>query len=779
MHLDENEEKLLRAVAIQNAKAVLVARERAELELGEANQRITNILATITDGFVALDEEWRFVFVNQRAEEMLRPLQKTRSMLLGRNHWEIFPETVGTPLEHQYRTALRDQVTVHFESFYPPLDAWFEIRAYPSPKGLSIYFQNISERKKAGEALLASEQQLRAIFNQAAVGIALTELDGRFAQVNRKFCEILGYSPQELRQMKPLDITHPDDVARTRDLMRQLVTGEIPHYVIEKRYLHKEGREIWSLSTITLIKDAAGRPERLIGIIEDITARKQAEQELKGSSDRLHLALIAGGLGDWEWETATDQVLIGQRTAEIFGISHEPISWTRMRGLLHEEDQERARMAVERALADRTDYNIEYRVVHPGGKVVWVASRGRGRYGTSGEALGMIGVVADITQRKLAEETRSRLAAVVESSDDAIISMDFGARITTWNKGAEHTFGYTAEEIVGKSITLLIPPSRENEEPALLERLKRGERIEHYETERMRKDGKILHVSLSVSPVYDANGAIVGVSKISRDITARKQTEAELRRAQEELSQHADVLEKEVDARTASLREAIAQLEEFSYSVSHDLRAPLRAIAGYTQLFEKDFGRDLPPAAHVFLDKISRSTERMQRLVNDVLTMSLVARSETSLHPVALQHFIQEIVEQHPEMQAPEANISIATPHKVIADEAPLGQAVRNLLANAVKFVAPGTRPVIVVRSEQRDDRVRIWFEDNGIGINPEHRGKLFGMFQRLITDSKYEGTGIGLAIVRKAIERMGGTVGVEAGEKAGSRFWVELKGSA
>jgi signal transduction histidine kinase len=279
--------------------------------------------------------------------------------------------------------------------------------------------------------------------------------------------------------------------------------------------------------------------------------------------------------------------------------------------------------------------------------------------------------------------------------------------------------------------------------------------------------------------VYDANGAIVGVSKISRDITARKQTEAELRRAQEELSRHADVLEKEVDARTASLREAIAQLEEFSYSVSHDLRAPLRAIAGYTQLLKNDFAPDLPETAHVFLDKISRSTERMQRLVNDVLTMSLVARSEANLHPVALQPFIEEILEQHPEMQAPQAMISITTPHKVIADEASLGQAVRNLLANAVKFVAPGTKPVVVVRSEKRNDAVRIWFEDNGIGINPEHQGKLFGMFQRLITDSRYEGTGIGLAIVRKAIERMGGAVGVEPGEKAGSRFWVELKESA
>ena len=741
-----------------------------------ANQRIANILETITDGFVALDNDWRFIFINHRGEEIFRPLHKSRSMLLGQSHWDAFPDTVGTPLEDHYRRAVRDRVTVHFENFYAPLNAWFEVRAYPSPDGLSIYFQDITERKKAGEALRASEEQLRAMFNQAAVGIALAELDGRFAHVNRKFTEILGYSEEELYRLTPIDLTHPDDIARTRDQMQRLVSGEIPYFVMEKRFLHKTGREVWSLSTITLIKDAAGQPQRFIGVIEDITSRKHAEQQLKSSGERLQLALTAGGLGDWEWEAATDLVSIGQRTAEIFGIPHRPITWASMRSLLHEDDRERARIAVERALAERTDYNIEYRVVHPSGNLVWITARGRGKYAPNGDVLGMSGVVADVTERKLAEEARSRLAAVVESSDDAIISMDFEARIITWNKGAEHTFGYTAEEVVGKSITILIPPTRENEEPAILERLKRGERIEHYETERIRKDGRVLHVSLSVSPIYDGNGLIVGVSKISRDITARKQTEAELRQAQEALTHHAEDLEKQVNARTASLREAIAQLEEFSYSVSHDLRAPLRAIAGYAQLLKNDFGKTLPSPAHAFLDKISRSTERMQRLVNDVLTMSRVARAEIDLHPVELQRFIEEIVEQHPEMQPPRAEISIHTPHRVIADEASLGQVVRNILANAVKFIAPGQTPVIRIRSESEGGVVRIWFEDNGIGIKPEHRDKLFGMFQRLTTDPRYEGTGIGLAIVRKAVERMGGALGVEPGEVAGSRFWVELK---
>ena len=222
---------------------------------------------------------------------------------------------------------------------------------------------------------------------------------------------------------------------------------------------------------------------------------------------------------------------------------------------------------------------------------------------------------------------------------------------------------------------------------------------------------------------------------------------------------------------------AVAQLEEFSYSVSHDLRAPLRAITGYTEIFKRDFGGNLPPEAHTYLDKIMRSTARMERLVNDVLTISRLGRTEIRLHPIRLRQSIEDVIEQHASMQEPAATITIDTSHEVIGDDASLGQVVFNLLANAVKFVAPGKKPEVTVRSELRDRKVRIWFEDNGIGIKPEHRSKLFGMFQRLTNDPRYEGTGIGLAIVRKAVERMGGTVGLEPGEKGGSRFWVELKG--
>ncbi len=264
-----------------------------------------------------------------------------------------------------------------------------------------------------------------------------------------------------------------------------------------------------------------------------------------------------------------------------------------------------------------------------------------------------------------------------------------------------------------------------------------------------------------------------------REISQRKRMEGELREAQEKLSKHADNLEQEVQARTASLRDALTQLEEFSYSVSHDLRSPLRAIAGYNRAFREDFGAALPPEAQSYLDKIERSADRMEHLVKDVLTFSRVARGELELRPISLQRFIEDVREQNPSMHAPAVDMKIIALDSVMADEAALGQAISNLLGNAVKFVPVGETPVIRVRSEPAGDRVRLWVEDSGIGIDEKYRKQLFGMFQRLPGNASYDGTGIGLAIVRKTVERMGGTVGMESNKPKGSRFWIELKGAA
>jgi len=487
------------------------------------------------------------------------------------------------------------------------------------------------------------------------------------------------------------------------------------------------------------------------------------------------------------------------------------------------------------------------------------------------------------------EDSAARLAAIVDHSDDAIISKDLHGTIKTWNKGAERIFGYAAMEVIGKPVSLLIPPERADEEPDILRRIRQGERIVPYETIRRRKDGALLDISLTVSPIKDARGQIIGASKIARDITGRKKAEADLRRSESLFRELADSmpqivwaarpdgyvdylnrrwyeytgfprgepgessaqrilhpddlerwrdtyfaclreerpfqmehrfedpraggyrwflgraepirdetgrlirwfgtctdiddqkraeerLEKTAAERTASLREAMSQMEEFSYTVSHDLRAPLRAMRGYSQTLLQDFAPLLPIEAQHAVTRIAANAAQLDKMIVDILAYSRMARGDFQLNCVNLDCRIRHVVAQHPELQSPAAEILIDPLPDVLGHEPSLAQALTNLLHNAIKFVAPNVKPKIHVWAQGGNGRVRLWVEDNGIGIKPELQDRVFNMFERVHPHLNYEGTGIGLAIVRKATERMGGSVGVESDGVHGSRFWMELR---
>ena len=256
----------------------------------------------------------------------------------------------------------------------------------------------------------------------------------------------------------------------------------------------------------------------------------------------------------------------------------------------------------------------------------------------------------------------------------------------------------------------------------------------------------------------------------------RKQSEEALKLAEEELRGYAVELERRVQERTAKLQEVIEQMEEFSYTVSHDLRAPVRAINGYARALREDFGEALTKDAGSFLDRIITSGTRMDRLIMDVLTYTRLSRREFDLQAVSLDKLLRDVIQQYPEIESSDARIIVDSDLGYVQGHEPsLSQAVSNLISNAVKFVVPGRPSKICIRSERLGTQVRLWVEDNGIGIQPAHQRRLFGIFERVHPGESYEGTGIGLAIVRKAMERMGGRFGVESDGVTGSRFWIEL----
>ncbi|HEU5123681.1 MAG TPA: GAF domain-containing sensor histidine kinase [Verrucomicrobiae bacterium] len=258
-------------------------------------------------------------------------------------------------------------------------------------------------------------------------------------------------------------------------------------------------------------------------------------------------------------------------------------------------------------------------------------------------------------------------------------------------------------------------------------------------------------------------------------VAAQSSLILEVRQLNEQLAQSNSNLEKLVAERTGRLQELVGELEHFSYSITHDMRAPLRAMQGFAEMLARPEPGGSEQDRTIYLERIMTAAARMDRLITDALSYSRAVRQDLVLEPVDAKKLLKGMIESYPEFQLPSARIEVAEEvPPVLANEAGLTQCFSNLLNNAVKFVEPGQQPQVRVRCDRRDGMVRLWFEDNGIGISQEMTPRLFGMFQR--GSRKYEGTGIGLALVRKVTERMGGRVGVESATGKGSRFWIELK---
>jgi PAS domain S-box-containing protein len=404
------------------------------------------------------------------------------------------------------------------------------------------------------------------------------------------------------------------------------------------------------------------------------------------------------------------------------------------------------------------------------GSIFWVDATIVPLLDSEGKPRQYITIRTDITERKRLEEIRERLAAVVESSDDAIISKTLDGTITAWNFGAEKVFGYSSAEAVGKSLGMLLPPERANEESDILARIVRGESVEHFETVRLRKDGKRIDVSATISPIKDSSGAIVGASKIARDITERE-------RAEEVIRQLNDELEQRVAERTAQLEAANQELEAFSYSVSHDLRAPLRHISGFSQLLVEEFGATLAPGARHYLDRIQAGTQNMGVLVDELLHLARVGRHAVNRRRTKLNEVVEAVIAMlQPESAGRQVEWAISDLPEAECDPVLVRQIFQNLLSNALKFTRPRTHAVIEVSCQEHDGQPVFIVRDNGVGFSMKYVDKLFGVFQRLHRAEDFEGTGIGLATVQRIVHKHGGQVWAEGKLDQGAAFYFTLR---
>ena len=383
----------------------------------------------------------------------------------------------------------------------------------------------------------------------------------------------------------------------------------------------------------------------------------------------------------------------------------------------------------------------------------------------SGKIIGAVNMLVDITERKHWETALQKLAAIVESSDDAIISKDLNGVITGWNKAAERIFGYAAAEAIGKSISMLIPQERRDEEPGIMERIRRAEPVNSYETIRLRKDGALIEISLTVSPIKDAHGNIIGASKIARDITERKSAEKKLEKA------HAAVLA------------ASRAKDDFLATLSHELRTPLNPVL----LIASDAAKnsDLPPRVRTDFDIIRKNVELEARLIDDLLDLTRIASGKIILNKSLLdvgqilQDAIKHVQEEISQKQIALVIETAAAQPRLVADPVRLQQIFWNLLKNAVKFTPNGG--TIRIENSVCKDKLVVKITDTGIGMQPDELAHIFmafsqGKHSHDNNGHHFGGLGLGLAISQKLAEFHSGQIfATSEGRDKGSTFTVEL----
>lgn len=379
----------------------------------------------------------------------------------------------------------------------------------------------------------------------------------------------------------------------------------------------------------------------------------------------------------------------------------------------------------------------------------------------NGKPYQYVAIREDITGRKKIEEQQILYQQIIRSSDDAIISTDLNNVITSWNRGAEHVLDYTTEEALGNNITMIIPQEKKDDARFILEKISRGESVNHYETVRTKKYGGNIFISLTASPIRNSTGEIIGSSQIARDITERKRIENEIKKLNDELEMR--------------VKERTEEIESFSYSVSHDLRAPLRAVNGYAKMLEEDYKDLFDNEGKRLLGEVQKNAKKMGTLIDDLLAFSRLGRKEVERSSIDMNKLVEAAIREIEQTVHHTATIHFNSLIPVMADYALMLHVMINLISNAIKYSSLNPVPVIEIKSVKTSEEIIYSIKDNGVGFNMDYIRKLFGVFQRLHSHDEFPGTGVGLAIVQRIISKHNGRVWAEGKEKEGATFYFTL----
>jgi PAS domain S-box-containing protein len=536
-----------------------------------------------------------------------------------------------------------------------------------------------------GKAMLGEENYYRTLFQNAGVGITRVDLNGAFADVNQKFCEMVGYSREELLGTPVSVLTHPDDYGKGAAFRQELTSGRIGSATGEKRFMRKDGYIVWARRTMSLVRDDTGEPQYVISVVEDVTSRKHIEER---QAIEYGVTLLLAEAPTIEEAIPGVLRIVCERLGYAYGarrvfdtqadVLHTMESWC-LPGLEADEFYSDSRLSVSHG--NRGGLN---RRVWETAEAVWIS---------------------DIEQELTLRRRESALKAGLRSA-------------------------FAIPILVG------------GEFYGVMEFLARGKRA---------RDARVLEIAH-------------GVGKQVGQFIGRKQAELALRTANEQLTKKAE-----------ELARSNAELEQFAYVASHDLQEPLRMVSSYTQLILRRYGTKLDDDAKEFMDFIVDGAARMKRLIEDLLAYSRVGTRGKDFKPTESEGALQKaLVNLRAAIEESGAVVTHDALPTVRADDTQLAQLFQNLVGNALKFRG-SEAPHVHVSAEDHGSEWIFGVKDNGIGIEPQYFERIFMVFQRLHVKTEYPGTGIGLAICKKVVDRHGGRVWVESQPGQGSKFCFAL----